>query len=264
MTRHWTRPTATESARMIEQAREWAGEEAEPDQIDEAVEYGAWTLDDMRRAAAVAVSRTRISEAAAREVDLRAAAFSGVGLAVAENPDADWSDVVNAGQRELWNLATRNHEESGRDGYGHGRPSFDTYWLDEPDRFPPPTRIDARLTLTSVLADLDDRDRSVLLAWAITEDFGRAAEVLGCHRETCIRWLSAARRAALALWFDDEVPPPLTRLPLHRRQKKTECVNGHELLGDNVGHNRQKGRYRVVCLQCKRDKYRAKKEAATA
>ncbi len=256
MSRTW-RPDAAESSRMLNQAHEWT---TPPPDADEEPEV--WTTKRLATAAAGAASRLRLSPSAAHEPNLHALALSGVGLAVALDPNITWADAVAAGSRELWDAVSANIQAHGVSREpGRERPRFAAYWLDEfldYRRFPRVTRVEDSMALAEVLAALPPRHLDTLLLLAFTDSMPEAAEAAGVAVHTFRCRTHAARRAALALWFDQETPPSLSRLPINRRGRERTCPHGHAIAAENVLSLRRRGRVVETCRECF---YRPKREA---
>lgn len=243
------RPDRTLSGDLLRQAHEW-DRPANP----EAPAPEPWTLDRIWTAARVACSRVRLDPGSCREVDLVAVAASGVGLAVAIDPGVSWSDAVAAGQRDLWDAATTAREQNGVSSRGD-KPRFHTYWLDEflgYDRVPQVTRCENPITLAEVLNGLPARHLDTLLILAFTDSIEDAAEAAGVGVHTFRCRTHAARRAALALWFDHEIPPSLSRLTTYRRGRDRTCPQGHLIAGDNIIRETRQGRAIERCRACRR------------
>jgi hypothetical protein len=254
------RPGRGLSDDLLRQAHEWTNLDSAEAPIEDA-----WTLDRIRTAARVACSRVRLDPGSCREVDLVAVAASGVGLAVAIDPHVSWSDAVAAGQRDLWDAATTTREQNGVNSRGD-KPRFHTYWLDEflgYDRVPHVTRCENPMTLAEVLNSLPPRHLDTLLILAFTDSIeeGATAAGVGVHTFRCRT--HAARRAALALWFDHETPPPLSRLTTYRRGRDRTCPQGHLITADNAIREVRAGRVIERCRTCRRPA-RQQKEATDA
>ena len=220
-----------------------------------------WTMDDIRGAAAVACSRIRVSPGTAYEVDMNDVAQSAVGLAVAENPDIEWSDAVAAAAREVWDAVTDGRERHGRNSRGDEKPRFIAYWLDwsRPHNAVGYTSVEDRMMLLSLVDSLPERHWSTLLAFGSAETMLGAAEAVGVNYQTFKCRVLAARRAALKVWFDWESPPSLGRLPINRLQRERTCNQDHLIAGDNVETNWQNGRLIERCKQCRQGQRRAHK-----
>lgn len=237
-------PDRSGSADLLTQAREWAAPSPAGDRPTTS-----WTWDAIRRAARIARSRTSISAALAREADLTDVALSGVSLAVVLNPEITPRDAIWAGAREIQNSfgATKHHHGLKSTG---PMPSYATYWLDRSAPIGTPTQCEERLATIAVFNALPPMHQQTLVALASTGSMRDAAEAVGVGIET-FKWRAkSARRAALRLWFDEETPPPLTRLRSHRRGRGRTCPSGHLIVGDNAMATRSRGRMGERCRTC--------------
>ncbi len=221
-----------------------------------------WTMDDIRGAAAVACSRIRVSPGTAYEVDMNDVAQSAIGLAIAENPEIDWPDAVAAAARDVWDAVTDGRERHGHNSRGDEKPRYIAFWLDwtRPHNSVGYKAVEARMTLLSLLDLLPERHWSTLLALANATSMTQAAEVVGVKRHTFACRVQAARKAALAIWFDWEQPPALQRLPINQLGRERTCKQGHVIAGDNVETNWQNRKRIERCKTCRREQRRAYKE----
>lgn len=222
------------------------------------VEFVPWTLGHIRDAARVACSRVRMSPAMARD-DLDMVAQSAVGLAVAENPEIDWSDAVGVAARAVYDAASTGREQHGVNSLGDWKPRFFAYWNDETRLIGAPTGCLESIALHQVMAELPDRHIRTLWARAFADSnqMAAASQGVGSHTYDCR--LVAARKAALALLFDHEQPPPLSRLSIYQRKTNRTCDAGHLISGDNVEIERRHGRIIERCRTCRRNQNRAYK-----
>lgn len=258
---HLRRPDRATSAAMLASAHALAD-----DPPASGPEEDEWTAARLSQAARVACSRVRVSADSAREIDMLGVALSGVGLAVAIDPHCAWSDAVAAGQRELWDAVSAVRQSYGLDTQGDHRPRFIAYWLDETTTYPKPSSCEFPMTVRQVLNALPARHLETLFILAFTDSMQQAAEVAGVGVHTFRCRVTTARRAALALWFDHETPPELSRLPINRRGRDRTCPKGHPISGDNAWQVRRHGRVVETCRTCriKRNRKTKAKEKVAA
>lgn len=179
------------------------------------------SLDMLKRAAHLATARIR--HTVVSRYELFDMAFSEACMLVAETPDADLYDVVNHAVREV-------SRECDRITGSHGQPRGDTstgarfamFWhqrLRHHDHY----GID-HMALRQVWAALPEADRRVLMARAACPTNAEAARSIGISEGHMAKRYRQARRAAQALWFDWETPPPLKQ---NRARRTTHCPKGH-------------------------------------
>ena len=258
---HTWRPDAAKSADLIRQSEEWSAPQRPPDKTPER-----WTTSRIRQAALLAASRCRYPASSLCDDPVRLAE-SGIGLAVAIDPQTAFRDAVFAGQNEIFAAARgvrHTHGQSAASGWDNA-PRFYTFWTDRTEPFPAPTRVEVWMTLARVIADLPAQYVEVLTLLAFTESTAEAAEAYGYRsREAFLGLVRKARRAALELWFDHETPPDLRHLPIYRRSRDRICPQGHLVAGDNVRRDRSaSGRVHERCKACRSaaDKRAKQKEA---
>lgn len=234
--------------------------------VGECPEIVPWTLTHIRQAARVTCARVRTTNAAAR-TDLNEVAQSAVGLAVAENPRIPWNEAISIAARAVYDAATTGRESHGINSLGKWKPRFFAYWTDDMHHMPDPTRCLDRLALEQVMSNLPERHIRTLWARAFADSNQMAAAAQGVSSHTYDCRLTAARKAALALLFDEEQPPPLSRLTINQRKIDRTCSTGHLIAGDNVQVERVNGRIVERCRTCRQNQnraYKAKVKAKTA
>ena len=189
-----------------------------------------WTLPDMRHAAAIGSSRIRAATSRLLG-DALNIAWEGVALAVALNPQVSWADASAAAARAVADEASEIqhiHRLARSDAHTGARAAV--YWCDWLDNQPaPPTAVLERIALAEVWDALTD-DQRELLALAAIMPSGEVADLLGISPSRVSQRLTAARRAAIALWHDWEPPPsklPRARVP---NDEPPTCPQGHELI----------------------------------
>lgn len=240
---------ARHSNDLLAQAHRWSGEDTHEPQPHERIPLSAWTLDNIRSAANIACSRVRYTPGMLRESNLHDVALSAIGIAIALDPDITVDDAIYQGQRALLKQRDRTLRSVGFTPTGEPRSRYWKYWLDEPPRFPAPTRCEERIALAQVLVDLPEKHAETLLVYAFADSGEEAADLLEVSRDRFRKRLIAARAAAFELWFDGEDPPPVGRLAL-KTPPRTHCARGHELLDDNRQLIMRNGRQQVRCRTC--------------
>jgi DNA-directed RNA polymerase specialized sigma24 family protein len=100
----------------------------------------------------------------------------------------------------------REHGFYDRDStYGPGSaPRFRDYWYRRTDAFE--HTLVERHTLSAIWSALAERDREVLVAFAIWDDYQAAARALGIPHGSFRTYISAARRRFRRLWHEGETP----------------------------------------------------------
>lgn len=242
-----SRPDRATSDDLLGQAAEWHDPGCDP-----ITDQGAWTVDDLKRAARYAASRSRVSPGACLDSPYLLA-ISGVGYAIAQDPTVSWVDAIASGQAEIWQAAAQWKHGSGLSSTGDGSPApkYWTYWADVTKPYQPIGSGDEYAALAQVLAHLDDRHRETLTLAALTDTTQEAADIAGITTFGFLHRLQRARRAALQLWFDHEIPPDLARLPIQRRTEDRTCPQGHSITGDNIRWETKNGRRLKRCRACR-------------
>lgn len=221
-----TRPHRALSDDLLEQSRPEATPDADPWRTPRPE---GWTLPEMYRAARLGSSRIR--HGAQRLIgDAIDTAWEGAALAVAEDPHASWADVAEAAARAVSAEASQVqhvHRLGQSDAHTGARSAL--YWGDWLDNQPPAP--DGRLetmALRQVWDALPDGQRDLLMMAAVLPA-SDIADRLGVSVSRVSQRLSIARRTAIALWHDWEVPP--SRLPRHRvpSDEAAVCPSGHPL-----------------------------------
>ena len=242
------RPGREQSGQLMWQAAEWTGQ---PEEADAPADT-PWTMGRLKDAARIARSRVigrsiRPSEA----IDL---ALSEIGLAVAENPHLSFNEAVSIGQYAITNTARVSNAQSGRSDRGD-MPRFAAFWYDRSHSsgYGKPWAVIDSMSINQVFDALPDRHRKVLLLVMYAETVNEAAATTGLSQVTFRRHFAAARSAALALLYDHEQPPPLNRLPIHRKGRDRICRQGHLIAGDNVRKFRKGTRQYETCRTCAAD-----------
>lgn len=130
-----------------------------------------------------------------------------------------------------------------------------TYWLDLPTPRTPDADVPPRLALREVFDALTERHQEALLVLAVHGNPQAAAAHLGVSYSTMQQRIRAARKAALALWFDWEASPE----PVFDRRSSQplaeSCGQGHEFTPENTRWRKAtsgRGRKRA-CRACDRE-----------
>lgn len=247
-------PDSQMSADLLAQADEWANGTA----LEAATTEGPWTTARIRKAAAYAMSRIRVKAG----TDLFEIAVSGVGLAVAIDPDVSFYDAVAAGQRDLWDAASAAAQSAGINRRtGETGPRVAAFWADWLlHGMPEPGACESRIALGEVLDSLPERHVDTLIRLAFTDSMEQAAETAGVSTHAFRIRAQRARSAALALWYDHEQPPSLSRLPINRRSRDRICPSGHPISGDNVYRTFTNRRIREDCKTCQDESVNARRQ----
>lgn len=257
MTSRLSRPTAGLSRELLAQAHEW---DAEP--VEGAEPEPAWTIGRIKRAARMAASRCRLPPSSLCD-DPVALAESGVGLAVAVDPHVPWADAVEAGQQEIWDASRATRKSIGVSLTGSRQPAanFWRFWQTQPPPLGMPSTVDNSQALAAVLSALPPTHLDTLLLIAFGGSTETAAERAGCSVQAMRVRAQKARRAALALWFDWETPPQLSRLPPYRIDSDRVCkACGREISGGNVRWDRSaSGRRHARCKACRTERDRLRR-----
>lgn len=118
-----------------------------------------------------------------------------------------------------------------------------------------------RLAAQQILDTLGDVYREAVVALAVHDDYGRAADALGLKYSTLTMRISVARKEFRHLWFAPEPAPSITgtdrRIGSRTKALRTHCNAGHELTPDNVYCRPRKGkraRTERVCRMCERER----------
>lgn len=250
-------PDRQHSKHMLDWADWWTnGADVEPDEPETP-----WTTTRIRQAAAYAISRVRVQAIP----DAFEIAVSAVGLAVAMDPQVDFSDAVAAAQRDVWDAASAATQNAGISRRtGEIGPRVAAYWADWAlwSNQPEPGACVDRLALAEVLDALPERHLDTLIRLAFTDSIEQAAETAGISAHAFRIRASRARTAALELLYDDEQPPSLARLPINRRGRNRTCPQGHLIAGDNVYRSFTKGRVREDCKTCQDTRVNARRRGA--
>jgi hypothetical protein len=130
-------------------------------------------------------------------------------LYAADEPPAP-DDLIRAAWKAISDDTDRTYRAHGwstHDRYAGVTSRFQRYWVGagHPTRSPEEPIVE-RVALSQIWPRLSPLHRQLLLAMAVYEDHGRAAEALEKPRKTFTTQLSQARRAFLVLWHDGEQP----------------------------------------------------------
>jgi helix-turn-helix protein len=129
-------------------------------------------------------------------------------LYAADEPPAP-DDLIRAAWAAIGDDTDRTYRAHGwntHDRYAGITSRFQQYWAGVGITRSPEEPIVERITLSQIWPRLSPSHRQLLLAMAVYEDYGRAAEALQKSRKSFTTQLSQARRAFLALWHDGEQP----------------------------------------------------------
>ena len=130
-------------------------------------------------------------------------------LYAADEPPAP-DDLIRAAWAAISDDTDRTYRAHGwntHDRYAGITSRFQQYWVGAGHQTRSPEEpIVERVALSQIWPRLSPSHRQLLLAMAVYEDNGRAAEALDKPRKTFTTQLSQARRAFLTLWHDGEQP----------------------------------------------------------
>ena len=171
-------------------------------------------------------------------------------------------DLATVARAAIWGMVRDHHHTYGyanRDwaaGYASA-PKFVAYWM-PPAADSLEDRVVERVTTGQVWAALSDRDRQVLAAFTACGDNRTAAAALGMPASSFSAYISAARRAWLALWHEGETPPRPRVVRPHSR------YDGSDLMpcgtqGAAERHRRRKEPLDEACRVAAREYERARR-----
>lgn len=130
-------------------------------------------------------------------------------LYAADEPPAP-NDLVRAAWAAVTDEVDRTYRSYGlnsHDRYAGITGRFRQYWVGAGQQTRSPEEpIVERVALSQIWPRLSALHRQLLLAMAVHDDYGRAADALDKSRATFTTQLSQARRACLTLWHDGEQP----------------------------------------------------------
>lgn len=120
------------------------------------------------------------------------------------------ADLIRAAWTAIGDDTDRTHRSHGwstHDRYAGLTGRFQQYWVGSGHHTHSPEEpVVERVALAQIWPRLSATHRQLLLAMAVHDDYGRAAEALDKSRKTFTTQLSEARRAFLTLWHHGEQP----------------------------------------------------------
>jgi hypothetical protein len=120
------------------------------------------------------------------------------------------ADLIRAAWAAIGDDTDRTHRSHGwstHDRYAGLTGRFQQYWVGSGHHTHSPEEpVVERVALAQIWPRLSATHRQLLLAMAVHDDYGRAAEALDKSRKTFTTQLSEARRAFLTLWHHGEQP----------------------------------------------------------
>lgn len=213
-----------------------------------------WEFEEMRRAARIAVTRTRVHPAhfVGDPADV---AWEGVALAVAENPQCSWYDAVKSAQNVLA-ADMRHARQSVGSHTTHTGQKFWLFWndlIDEQQRQLEPEQGLTKMVVQQLIERLPQEHYETLVGVVAHKTVKACAQVWGIPTPTAQRRVAKARTAAMAILYDWETPPRLRRLSEGNRiDDEGTCTNGHDRnLYEVVRFNKKRERVRS-CSECSR------------
>jgi hypothetical protein len=217
--------------------------------------YTLGDIDKMARSACVA------DRSMASDVDTRySTAWSAIAehLCASAEPPA-WQDLVRAG----WQAIYQEVREM-RHTFGQSRDDpnaevasgkrFQQYWFTPP--IEPEFGLIERVAIGQIMPCLTPVYRDAVIALAVTDDYQRAADMLGIGYKALVARIGVARKTFRGHWFAPDAAPPIRgtdrRVGAYGRAPQTHCARGHEMSGDNV--RMRLDRKQRVCRACERER----------
>lgn len=233
--------------------------------------YTLRDLDQMSRAAAIA-DRT-MAGAIQDRCDTAWSAIAEALAAADERPDRQelirigWQAIYRE-VRTAWRERGRPDEAWNSDTYQE-RPRFALYWNEHRVTRSHENRIVEGIAARQVLAPLSPTYRDAVVALAATDDYQKAADLLGISLVAFKGRIATARRRLLALWHEGETPRPYRQdRRAHRVELAAACSNGHEWAPENthIRHRVLRGTRHTsrVCKACERERNAARSKAKGA
>jgi len=242
--------------------------------------YTLRDLDQMTRAAVIA-DRSMASDIQDRK-DTAWSAIAEHLCASEESPTRQ--ELIQIGWQAIYREARTTYRSHGRPDEAWGSdhyasaPRFAQYWAERQIVPSPEGRIVERLAVAQVIAPLGAVYRDALIALAVTDNYMKAADLLGINYPAFTERLRVARRRVLGLWHEGETPylsrhRTDRRTGSHTAELATHCSAGHEWTPENtrVRHRILRGKRHTsrVCKACEQERSvrrvrdRAAKKAAT-
>jgi hypothetical protein len=217
-------------------------------------------MDDLDRFARTACRR---AFASVGDVDTRyEVAWSGIAEALCGAEEAPWPEqLIRAG----WLAIDHEMKQVGH-LYGVAGPGMTlrrryVYWVRREDTGHDLGVVE-KVAVQQILPMLTEAQRDAVVALAVHNNYREAAAALGLKDSAFTMRLSKARVAFLAQWFAPETAPKVRRMDRrvtsYSTPPRTECLAGHELVGENLYLHPVRGRR---CRQCAHDQYVARRNA---
>jgi hypothetical protein len=241
------------------------GTETEP-----AILHG-YTLNDIHDMARSALTADRLMAMSSDErYDIAWSAIAEQLVAAEETPS--WQSLVRVGWQAIYKhvrdgLRERGYADGARD-WASGDPTMPRYvqfW----GAGVTPSHEDSvveRIAAQQVFQAVSGPYRDAVMALAVLDDYGKAAEALSIKYTALTARLTVARRAFLRHWHEGETPRRTKRTDRRVEVRGVElashCGKGHEWTPENTytRHRlvRGKARRERVCRACEHDRSQAR------
>jgi hypothetical protein len=234
----------------------------------DVIRYG-YTLRDLHRLTATAVRADR--SMALDVADARDIAWSSIAehLCAADEPPHP-NELVQAGWQGIYRTVRESYRSRGYSDGNYGdeptMPRFAKFWGSGVT----PSHEDGiveRVAADQVLGTLTATYRDAITALALTDDYLKAANLLGINYSAFTVRIATARRRILALWHEGETPHRTRRtdrrVESHSATLATHCGRGHEWTPENtrIRHRMVRGNPKRdrTCRQCEHDRGAARR-----
>lgn len=224
--------------------------------VEREEQYWDGTLEHLSSIARMAASRSHFT--ARLHDDKQELAFTGISMALVENPDTPVWGLIARGVEAISRAVQEHHGHHGKrtDG-GHTGKQFAVFWdMSRPE--PAEDRRIEKVAISQVWWALEEKHQQTLLGRIAHPDTTEHAASVGLSVAGVRKRIRQARQAALDLWFDWEpAPKPAPDMP-----RATHCKQGHnqdEHGSWMVRSGRGRVRYCLTCANERNEKLRERK-----